>query len=223
MLNACDLHKVYREGAKEVYAVKGVNLEVKRGEILAITGSSGAGKSTLLHLLGGLDRPNSGKVFLNNIDIYDISDNALSRLRNTKIGFVFQFYHLLPEFTALENVLLPALIKNGRGVNRKEDRDRAKRLLGEVGLEERMDHKPAHLSGGEAQRVAIARALMNRPDIVFCDEPTGNLDSKMSEDLCDLMARFSRENKQAFVIVTHEQSLAKKADRMLHIKDGVLC
>lgn len=220
MLKAHDLHKVYKEGSKEVYAIKGINLEVLKGEVLVIIGPSGAGKSTLLHLLGGLDRPSGGSVFLDGIDLYKINDNARCQIRNRRVGFVFQFYHLMPELTALENVMLPAIIRgNGRMVKYRE---RAKALLETVGLGDRLHHKPPHLSGGEAQRVAIARALVNNPEIVFCDEPTGNLDSKMSEDLCNLIWKLKVEEDQTFVIVTHEPSLAQRADRILHIKDGMI-
>lgn len=217
MLKAKDLHKVYREGPKEVYAVRGVSLEVKKGEILVIIGPSGAGKSTLLHLLGGLDKPSAGKVFLDGVDLYGIKDNERCRIRNRRVGFVFQFYHLLPEFTVLENVMLPAIIRG-----KARSAGKAKVLLETVGLSHRLAHKPAQLSGGEAQRVAIARALINDPDIVFCDEPTGNLDSKMSQDLCGLIQRLSREKNQTFVVVTHEPFFAEKADRILRIKDGIL-
>jgi len=222
MLKAHDLHKVYREGQKEIYAVRGISLEVKKGEILVIVGPSGAGKSTLLHLLGGLDKPDRGSIFLDGIDLYAIRDDARSRLRNKRIGFVFQFYHLLPEFTALENVLLPTMIRGERGRAVIQSRERAEELLDKVGLRERLDHKPPQLSGGEAQRVAIARALINNPDIVFCDEPTGNLDSKMSAGLCGLIWKLNQENRQTFVIVTHEPSLAERANRILRIKDGML-
>ena len=200
----------------KVYAVRGISLQVYKGEILVIVGPSGAGKSTLLHLLGGLDKPTAGSVFLDGTDIYKIGDDARSRIRNERIGFVFQFYHLLPELTALENVMLPMMIRGRRGGSR------AKELLEAVGLKDRFSHKPRHLSGGEAQRVAIARSLVNNPDIVLCDEPTGNLDSKMSEELCNIIWRLSKENSKAFVVVTHEPALAQKADRILHIKDGIL-
>ncbi len=223
MLKACDLHKVYKESAKEVYAVRGISLQVKKGEILVIVGPSGAGKSTLLHLLGGLDRPDKGTVSLDGVDLYGIGDDARSRIRNRRIGFVFQFYHLLPELTALENVVLPTMIMGGgMGTLRSIPTNQARGLLETVGLGQRLDHKPPQLSGGEAQRVAIARALVNEPGIVFCDEPTGNLDSKMSEELCELIWRLNQEKRQAFVIVTHEPKLAEKATRILHIKDGIL-
>lgn len=220
MLKGEDLHKVYTEGQKEIYAVRGVGLKVDKGEILAIVGPSGAGKSTLLHLLGGLDKPSAGSVYIDGIDIYKISDSKRSRIRNRRIGFVFQFYHLLPGFTAIENVMLPAIINSGRGPARRRI-ENARMLLEAVGLKERLNHKPSQLSGGEAQRVAIARSLINNPDIVFCDEPTGNLDSKMSEAIWDLISRLSRERRQAFVIATHQSELAKRADRILHIKDGM--
>jgi len=220
MLKTIDLHRIYEDGPKSVHAVRGINLEVYKGEILVIIGPSGAGKSTLLHLLGGLDMPSEGSVLLDGIDLYRISDNTRARIRNERIGFVFQLYHLLPGFTALENVMLPAMI-GGRKIRLKEQH-RAKELLENVGLKERIYHKPMQLSGGEAQRVAIARSLMNNPEIVLCDEPTGNLDSEMSAELCNLICRLSKENNQTFVLVTHEPSLAQKADRILHIKDGML-
>jgi ABC-type lipoprotein export system ATPase subunit len=219
MLKAYDLHKVYREGPRDVYALRGVDIEVKKGEILTIVGPSGAGKSTLLHLLGGLDSPTKGKVLLGGIDLYKLRDTARCRVRNQKVGFVFQFYHLLPELTSLENVMLPMMISHAR---QADGRERAVKLLESVGLKERLHHKPSQLSGGEAQRVAIARALINSPEIVFCDEPTGNLDSERSRDLCSLIWRLSRENGKTFVVVTHEPSLAERADRILHIRDGVI-
>jgi lipoprotein-releasing system ATP-binding protein len=219
MLKAYDLHKVYKEGPKDVHALKGVGFEVKKGEILTVIGPSGAGKSTLLHLLGGLDSPTKGRVLLDDIDIYKLSDNARCRIRNERVGFVFQFYHLLPELTSLENVMLPMMIRQKR---QPDGRERAARLLETVGLSERLHHKPSQLSGGEAQRVAIARALINDPEMVFCDEPTGNLDSLRSQDLCNLIWRLSRENNKTFMVVTHEPSLAERADRILHIKDGVI-
>lgn len=219
MLKAIDLYKIYDEGAKDVRALNGINLDVNKGEVLAIVGSSGAGKSTLLHLLGGLDRPTKGTVLLDGVDIYKLSDTARCKVRNEKVGFVFQFYHLLPELTALENVMLPAMINKDK---KRGGKDRALRLLETVGLKERICHKPSELSGGEAQRVAIARALINNPDIIFCDEPTGNLDSERSADLRNLIWRLSRESNKTFVVVTHEPSLAERADRILRIKDGAI-
>lgn len=215
MLKAHDLYKSYRDGSKEVHAVRGIGLEARKGEILVIVGPSGAGKSTLLNMLGGLDRPDKGNVFLDGIDLYRISDDKRSRIRNEKIGFVFQFYHLLGGFTALENVFLPAMIGRRRSV-----RTRAAELLEVVGLKDRLRHRPSELSGGEAQRVAIARALMNDPEIILCDEPTGNLDSKTSEEIAGVILRLNKENGKTFVMVTHDERLAGKADRILHIKDG---
>lgn len=218
LLKAAGLHKIYKKDKKEVRALCGVDLEVKKGEILVIIGPSGAGKSTLLHILGGLDRPTGGQVLLEGTNFYEVSDSRRARLRNEKIGFVFQFYHLLPEFSALENVMLAALI------SKKEKKNtiakRAAEILTSVGLGKRINFKPGELSGGEAQRVAIARALINRPDLVLCDEPTGNLDSKTSGEICGLIERLNKEKQATFVIVTHELSLKNLATRVLHIKDG---
>ena len=225
LLKAEDLHKSYKKGTEEIRAVNGINLEVKKGEILVIVGQSGAGKSTLLHVLGGLHRPTEGAVFLDGTDLYRVSDSRRARIRNERIGFIFQLYHLLPEFTVLENTLLPALMRRGTsmlGTGPIGEKDRAKEILERVGLKNRMGHKPNELSGGEAQRVAIARALINEPDIVFCDEPTGNLDSKTSDEICSLIHRLNKTRGLTFVIVTHEPSLAEKATRVLHIRDGKL-
>ncbi len=175
MLTAKEIKRSYKTGDKEVKAVDGISLEIRRGESVAIVGPSGSGKSTLLHILGGLDRPTSGKILLEEADLYAMSDSRRSKTRNLKVGFVFQSYHLLPEFTAIENVMLPALIRGHKA------KDRASDLLESVGLGDRMHHRPGELSGGESQRVAIARALMNEPQILLCDEPSGNLDSKNSE------------------------------------------
>jgi lipoprotein-releasing system ATP-binding protein len=217
MLKALDLYKFYVEGTKNVRALSGASLEAKEGQVLAIVGPSGAGKSTLLHLLGGLDKPTKGTVLLDGDDIYELNDADRCRIRNEKIGFVFQFYHLLPELTALENVMLPAMINKDK---KRDSIKRATRLLETVGLKERVNHKPCELSGGEAQRVAIARALVNDPKIVLCDEPTGNLDSEMSANLRNLIWRLSKESNKTFIIVTHEPSMAERADRILRIKDG---
>ncbi len=219
MLKAIDLSRSYKEGLKEVHALKGVSLEVKKGEILGIIGPSGAGKSTLLHLLGGLDIPTKGTVLLDGKDIYNMRDSARCRIRNRRMGFVFQFYHLLPEFSALENVMLPAMIG---GQDRRAISQKAKNLLESVGLGPRIEHKPSELSGGEAQRVAIARSLMNDPDIVLCDEPTGNLDSEMSEGIYRLIFKLKNENDRTFVIATHHEEFIRKADRIVRIKDGIL-
>jgi lipoprotein-releasing system ATP-binding protein len=195
---------------------------------MIILGPSGAGKSTLLHLLGCLDKPTSGSVLLDGLDIYSFSDKERSRIRNTRIGFIFQFYHLLPEFTVLENVMLPAMIK-GHGPGAKIPgstamgqgiRERAKEILKSVGLEHRMTHRPGELSGGESQRVAIARALINGPEVLLCDEPTGNLDSKTSESIYELLFGLKTKSNTALVIVTHNESIAAKTDEVVRLKDG---
>jgi len=221
LMMAENVRKIYKSGAKEVRAVNGVSLQIKKGSSTAIVGPSGAGKSTLLHLLGGLDTPTSGAVILDGVEIYELSDQERARIRNRRIGFVFQFYHLLPEFTVLENVMLPALIKGqasrtkGKGV-----KDRAMEALKLVGLSDRIGHKPSELSGGESQRVAIARALINEPDILFCDEPTGNLDSKTSESIYELLFKIKSKSNTSLVIVTHDECLSKKTEETVHIKDG---
>ena len=219
-LKAENLSKLYKKDKKEVHAVSGVSLEVRKGQILVIIGPSGAGKSTLLHLLGGLDKPTLGNVSLNGIDLYSMPDSLRASVRNERIGFVFQFYHLLPEFTALENVMLPALMRKGNPGKRKKIRDKASWILENIGLRDRTDYRPNELSGGEAQRVAIARALINEPDIVLCDEPTGNLDSGTSNEIRDLIRRLNKERRVTFVIVTHEPSLQELATEILHIRDG---
>jgi lipoprotein-releasing system ATP-binding protein len=209
------------EGNREngLQVLRGVNLQIARGEIVAIVGASGAGKSTLLHILGTLDRPTSGSVAYQGVDVFDLSDDELAKFRNRSIGFVFQFHHLLPEFTAAENVAMPALIG---GKKWSEVRDRATDLLREIGLAERADQKPPQLSGGEAQRVAIARALMNDPQVVLADEPSGNLDSANAELLHGQIWELSRKIGQTFVIVTHNERLARSADRMVRIADGII-
>lgn len=199
--------------------LRGVTLDVAEGEIIAIVGASGAGKSTLLHIVGTLDRPTSGSVLYEGTDVFSKSDEELARFRNEKIGFVFQFHHLLPEFSALENVAMPALI---RGKKFPEVRERALGLLKEVGLEERAEQKPPKLSGGEAQRVAVARSLMNTPRIVLADEPSGNLDSTNAEMLHTLLWDYSRKTGQTFIVVTHNEGLARKADRVVRIADGIV-
>lgn len=216
-LLAHNLHKSYDNGGKTLHVLKGISLKVIKGKVLAIVGPSGAGKSTLLHILGGLDRSISGSVFLNGVDIYKLGDRQRARLRNRQIGFVFQFYHLLAEFTALENVMLPAVIKKAPIAKQK-----GQQLLEKVGLGHRINHLPSQLSGGERQRVAIARALINEPAIVFCDEPTGNLDSKTGGLIYDIIWRLNKEKKQTFVIATHEERIVKRADEVCRIKDGEL-
>ena len=214
---AQDLTKVYRVGKVKLEVLKGISLTIEPGEMVAIHGPSGAGKSTLLHILGTLDRPTGGTLKYGDLKIDGLSEKRLAGLRNKRIGFIFQFYHLLPEFTAVENVLLPAMVS---GKKPKEARPRARRLLASVGLGERENHKPDALSGGEQQRVAIARALINKPEAVFADEPTGNLDAKNSREIYDLIGRLNEEYGTTFVIVTHEPSLADAALRSLHMADG---
>ena len=220
-LVANDLHKVYKKGLKEIRAANGINLSIGRGSSMAIIGPSGAGKSTVLHLLGGLDRPTSGIVELDGVDIYRLSDRDRARVRNRRIGFVFQFYHLLAEFTALENVMMPALIRRpARTEGRETIKDRAVELLKRVGLNDRIGHKPAELSGGESQRVAIARALINEPEVLLCDEPTGNLDSKNSMAIYDLLFYLKSKSDMAIVIVTHDEKISGRTEETIRIKDG---
>jgi lipoprotein-releasing system ATP-binding protein len=214
MLQADNLTKNYGE----LQVLKGVDLRVEKGEVVSIVGSSGAGKSTLLHILGTLDKPSGGEVMLNGRSVLALKGRQLSDFRNLHIGFVFQFHHLLPEFTAMENVCIPALIA-GRDTKR-DIRNRATDLLEMLNLSERLDHKPGELSGGEQQRVAVARALINRPDIIFADEPTGNLDSVNARELHELFYRLRDEFSQTFVIVTHNEDLARLSDRQLVMKDG---
>lgn len=213
MLKATDIHKHY--GQLEV--LKGVELELKKGEIVSIVGPSGSGKSTLLHILGTLDRPDKGEISISDNPINSLSDKQLADFRNNNVGFVFQFHHLLPEFTALENVCIPGWI-NGR--KKKEVSDRAKTILESLGLGKRLENKPSALSGGEQQRVAVARALINDPLIIFADEPTGNLDSANARDLHQLFFDLRKQMNQSFLIVTHNEELARMSDRVLHMKDG---
>mgnify|MGYP001601559527 FL=1 len=215
-----NLWKEYRTGKDQTLQVlRGVELEIRTGEIVAIVGPSGSGKSTLLHLLGGLDRPTLGKVFLNDRDMFAIPEEDLVSFRNKSLGFVFQFHHLLPEFNALENVCMPALIA---GKTLSAARVRGERLLADVGLTERLEHPPAELSGGEQQRVAVARALMNEPALVLADEPSGNLDEENGTHLHRLLVQLSRDRGLTIVVATHNQDLMKKADRIMRIHDGKL-
>lgn len=221
MLTAKDLHKIYRTGAKEIRAVNGISIEIKKGRSIAIVGPSGAGKSTLMHILGGLDKPTSGRILLDGTDMYRLADRDRADVRNKRIGFVFQFYHLLPEFTALENVALPALISsNDTRYTIHDTRGRAEAALKAVGLEHRLDHLPSRLSGGESQRVAIARALVNEPDILLCDEPTGNLDSKNSEAIYELLFGIQSKSDSTLVIVSHDEKLASRVNDVIRLKDG---
>ena len=216
LLRASGIRRTY--GSLQV--LKGIDLEVKKGEVVAIVGPSGAGKSTFLHILGTLDRPEQGEVFIEGINVFTQKDKELARFRNEKIGFIFQFHNLLAEFTALENVCMPGYI-NGN-VNEKDIQQRAKELLELLGLSGRMDHLPSQLSGGEQQRVAVARALLNRPAIILADEPSGNLDSHNALDLHKLFFKLRDETGQTFIIVTHNEELAEMADRRLVMQDGFM-
>ncbi|MFH1641053.1 MAG: ABC transporter ATP-binding protein [Candidatus Omnitrophota bacterium] len=222
MLEAKNIHKVYYSGNKQLKILRGVDLHIEKGKLIAIVGPSGAGKSTLLHILGGLDKPTQGKVLVEGENIYGISDQALCKIRNAKIGFVFQFYHLLSEFTVLENVLMPALISRQSTVDSRLSREKALEFLQEAGLGERISHFPNQLSGGEQQRVAIVRALINNPGLLLCDEPTGNLDSKRGDEIISLIKQINIQNKMTVILVTHNVELAKVADQAYNLKDGIL-
>ena len=222
MLQAKNIHKVYNNGKKELRVLRGVDLSIEKGKFVAIVGPSGAGKSTLLHILGGLDNPSQGQVIFDKQDIYALSDLEISKIRNTRIGFVFQFYHLLSEFTCLENVLMPALINRLPSTGNPEPKEKALDLLKQVGLIDRINHFPNQLSGGEKQRVAIVRGLINNPEMLLCDEPTGNLDSKAGEEIISLIKKVNLENQMTVVLITHNIELAKTADKIYHLTDGVL-
>lgn len=214
---ARNLYKDYSLGRTTVSVLKGIDFGADEGQIVAIVGPSGVGKSTLLHILGTLDRPTEGSVEINQTNVFDYDEKELAEFRNKTIGFVFQFHHLLPEFSALENVMMPKLIA-GQSDNNVEGR--AKYLLGEVGLGNRLSHRPGELSGGELQRVAVARALMNDPKIVLADEPSGNLDQATSSSLHELLWGLSRKYKKTFIIVTHNRDLAENADKIVELFDG---
>ena len=221
MIKVIDLHKSFLisgfDGDKELPVLKGIHLEVARGEMLSIVGASGVGKSTFLHILGTLERPSTGQIFFDGLDLFQMSDPELSEFRNRRIGFVFQFHHLLPEFTALENAAMPGLIA-GRG--QQEAFGLAQKLLAEVGLGGRLHHKPGEMSGGEQQRVAVARALLLEPQLILADEPTGNLDSATGEEVFGLLKALNQQKGITFVIVTHNERLAAQTHRIVTMVDG---
>jgi len=219
VLKAVELYKSYHLGNVEVPALRGADLEVRRGEFVAIIGPSGSGKTTLLNILGLLDTPDSGELYVDGESVIGLDDDELSEIRLWKIGFVFQHYNLIPILTALENVEVPMILA---GVSPKKRIKRARRLLQMVGIPHMAEHKPTEMSGGQQQRVAIARALANDPSIILADEPTGNLDTKSSEEIVNLMGTLNREKGTTFVVVTHDLDVAKKADRILRIRDGRL-
>ncbi|MEX0830647.1 MAG: ABC transporter ATP-binding protein [Nitrospirales bacterium] len=212
-----NLQRSFKMGNQTVHVLNGITMAIQRREMVAIIGASGAGKSTLLHILGTLDRPTTGEVLFEGHNMFKASETALASFRNRRIGFVFQFHHLLPEFTALENVSLPALIQN---VPKPTAMESAKSLLSEVGLSHRLHHKPGELSGGEQQRVAVARALIRQPDLVLADEPTGNLDTQTGDELFELLRKLNETHGTAFIIVTHNEKLSHQTDRLIHLQDG---
>ncbi len=214
-----NIEKIYQEGNLDTHVLKQVSLTVDKGELVAIVGRSGSGKSTLLHLMGALDTPTSGSVYLNGVDIHSMSEKQQAAMRNQNMGFVYQFHHLLNEFSALENVCMPLLIA---GMKVSLAKQKALAILERVGLSHRVEHKPSELSGGERQRVAIARALINEPNIVFADEPTGNLDQSSAETIFSLIKELNETCGTAFIIVTHDEELANRLGRTLHMADGVL-
>lgn len=227
LIETKDLKKVFITDAGELHVLKDITLSIKEGEMVGIVGASGVGKSTLLHILGALDRPTSGNLYYSNTDVFSLDRNSLATFRNKTIGFVFQFHHLLPEFSAIENVIMPGLIamsqgSRGKGRIYKEISERAGRLLDEMGLSERKKHRPGELSGGEQQRVAVARALILEPKVVLADEPTGNLDTATGEELFRIFIDLNKEKGITFVIVTHNESLSSRCHRILKMVDGRL-
>jgi len=220
MLKAIDIAKDYNDGARDdLHVLRNINFDLGRAETAAIIGSSGSGKTTLLNILGGLDEPSSGQVLLNDVDVHKLNEKQRCKVRNEHFGFIYQFHHLLPEFTALENVSMPLLI---RGDSVDVSTERAEKVLSDVGLSKRMQHKPGELSGGERQRAAIARALIHQPDCILADEPTGNLDRKNAEQAIDLITDLNREYNTSLVIVTHDLRIAERMDNMFTLEDGIL-
>lgn len=221
LLKAVNIVKNYpgKDGKEPLNVLSGVNVDIPQGSIVSIIGPSGCGKSTLLHILGGLDKPSSGKVFFEDIEINAMNDNQLANFRNKNLGFVFQFHHLLPEFTALENVFMPALINNGTDT---KFQSKATKLLERFNLGDRLHHRPSELSGGEQQRVAVARALMNDPQIILADEPTGNLDEQNTEIMLDILFNLNKEHQLSIVLVTHDKSIAERSDMNYELRKGKL-
>ena len=219
LLEAIDLHKNYKTTEQVLHILSGASLKLKAGEMLGIIGASGVGKSTLLHVLGGLDLPETGQVLFHGEDICSKENTYLENFRNQRVGFVFQFFNLLSDFTALENAMFPALISR---VDKREARELAEELLVQVGLKDRLNHKPSQLSGGESQRVALARSFINKPDLILADEPTGNLDQKASDSLIELIQSLNHKLQQTVVIVTHSQRIASKMNRIVELVDGVI-
>lgn len=219
LLIAENIHKSYTQKSEPILVLKGVDIALGKNDLIAIEGSSGSGKSTLLHILGGLDRPDQGSIFFRNQNLSDMNDEELARFRNQNIGFVFQFHHLLPEFTALENVYMPGLIA---GKSIESIKGRAEYLLYASGLEKRFHHRPSELSGGEQQRVAVARALMNEPEIIMADEPTGNLDERNTEKLISLLLELKSKEKTAIILITHDHRIAKISNSLFKLSNGTL-
>jgi putative ABC transport system ATP-binding protein len=219
ILEVINLHKYYRSGDLKLHVLKGISFQVEKGKFLAIRGPSGAGKSTLLHIIGGLERPDEGKILLNGEDIYSFNDDRLSRIRNKNIGFVFQFYHLIPELTILENVALPLLIQ---GEDKKKAFNHARALLAYFKMEDRALHYPNQISGGEQQRSAIIRAIITEPQLLLCDEPTGNLDSQMGEEVLKLLQEINNQKGTTIIVVTHDPRVAGWAEEEFYIQDGIL-
>ncbi|MDR2861360.1 MAG: ABC transporter ATP-binding protein [Syntrophobacterales bacterium] len=217
MIRLVGLCKSFNKNGTQIDVLRGIDLDIAQGDSLAILGVSGAGKSTLIHILGTIDHPTSGSVYIEDIDVFRQSEKELAALRNRKVGFVFQFHHLLPEFTCLENVMMPALIQ---GIQRGKAREKAYAIIEELGISHRLTHKPGELSGGEQQRVALARAMVMEPDILLADEPTGNLDTETGKKVEDLLMTFNQEKNVTLVVVTHSNSLAKRMSRTIGLKDG---